>query len=618
MKKILLNYLPPADVYTPSASLSILKSFMQKNDFETQIKYWNFLFNPVLPFGESEETSEVVLPFISIINDWYNNDLGNIRVLELMRKLSTDDSKQKPDYPKNILETSKINIKSIIKTELQKIDFNDIFLVGFTSKFHQWIPAILLSKAIKEISPQTKIIIGGFGSKQAAMEILKINPNLDFATWGEGEYPLLELAKQLNNKSFDYNLVPRLAFRNKDEITLSTTNRSSYLDFSNYPIPDFNDYFKTYPEPDGKYKIVIPINSSRACSWNKCKFCDYNSGYKFRVRSPENIIGEIEYISKTHKSVCFSFVDNDIFINALHFEKLLDLMIASKNKHNYNYEFWAEMIPNENLTGGLIKKMQRAGFTQVFIGYDGISDSLLSKMQKSNNFSNNLFFVKYAQKYEIDPLVNIIIDLLDESVEDIREGMDNLHYLRFFYKPDDSTLYHDYVQLVISRMSTYYSMISEEEKEEYSINDITYLLPNLFSNHKDRFNLFSWKKPVLTHQKNWEELQEKEKYYIENLFTYKLNNTDGIINYTEFLDGKEVVNHDFTEKLYWEVLKLANSKVMKLEALENELCKQYPKLNLEKIKETLTDLKAMHLIYCNSELSDIISVIDVERINRDC
>ena len=79
-------------------------------------------------------------------------------------------------------------------------------------------------------------------------------------------------------------------------------------------------------------------------------------------------------------------------------------------------------------------------------------------MNKSNNFSNNLFFVKYSLKFEIDPLVNIIIGLINETKDDIQESIDNLHFLRFFYNKKETSLYHDYVTLVISRMSKYYGM----------------------------------------------------------------------------------------------------------------------------------------------------------------
>jgi len=612
MQQIILNYLPPADIYTPAASLSILKSFMFNNGYDTKVKYWNFQFNPVLPLAdENEETSEVILPFISIINDWYENIIGNQHAVKLLKeKLKEGDIKEtKSTF--DVLQNSKNEVLEIIDKEVDKLNFEDTLLFGFTSKFHQWIPAMVVSKAIKQKSITAKIVIGGFGSKEAALEAMKMNTHFDFATWGEGEYPLLELTKQLSDKSYDFDKVPRLFYRKQDVIILSSNNRSDYLDFHNYPFPNYEDYFSTYPVSDEKYKIVIPINSSRACSWNKCKFCDYNSGYKFRVRSPKNIIEEIEFIANKYKSACFSFVDNDIFINKRHFEKLLDLMIESKEKHHYDYEFWAEMIPNEKLDSRLIEKMQIVGFSQVFIGYDGISDSLLSKMSKSNNFSNNLFFVKYALKQDIDPLVNIIIGLINESEEDIQESEANLHFLRFFYTNRETTLYHDYVTLVISRMSKYYGMISDEEKEKYSVNDITYLLPEHFSNHKYRFNLFSWKKPEITFAKQWAKMQKREQHYINNAYNYKLSSKNGVPKFHEYRNNKLIVEYDFTDPIEWSVLLLANSKVVKFEEILKEL-KAQADVSSEDLLAILAKLKAIHLIYCDTDFDNIITVIDTE------
>ncbi len=612
MKKILLNYLPPSDVYTPSASLSILKSFMVNNGFDTEVKYWNFLFAEVFPLEDNDETEAVILPFLSIINDQYNNSIGNNRAISLLQKLLPARGAKGNKYYINLLQGLKSQIYDIIHRELKKIDFSETLLFGISSKFHQWIPGMILSEEIKKISPGTKIIVGGFGSKEAALEAMRVSKYFDFATWGEGEYPLLELSKQLQDETNNFGLVPRLVYRNQNSITLSSLTQSDYLDFENYIIPDYDDYFDNYPEPDKKYKITIPINSTRACCWNKCKFCDYNRGYKYRARSPECIVREIEYITKRFEGACFTFVDNDIFVSPGHFEKLLDLIIESINRYNYDYEFWAEMIPNQQLNAGLLKKMQIAGFTQVFIGYDGISDSLLRKMNKGNNFSNNIFFVKYALKYGINPLVNIIKGVIDETEEDVQEGMNNLHFLRYFYNQKDISLAHDYATLVISRMTKYYSMISEEEKEKYNINKIAYLLPGHFSNHKGRFSLFRWEKGVVANSAEWDVLVEIEKYYTENKFSYKISKNNGIYNFTEYINNEEILNIDFEEPDYWDVLKIANQKVCTFTELHAAIKKLHPEISTERLKKILTELKGLYLVYCDNDLSNVITVIDVD------
>lgn len=611
MQKIILNYLPPADIYTPSAALSILKSFMLEQGFDTEIKYWNFLFEPIIPLEISDKTEASILPFLSIINDQHQNLTGNSRAIDLLKEFLPEHSSKGEAYYTDLLEDAKTKILKTIRFELAKIDFEQLLLFGISSKFHQWIPGIILSEEIKKTAPNTQTIVGGFGSKEAAMEAMKVNPNFDFATWGEGEYPLFELAKQLKDKEYSYDSVPRLIYRDQGEIMISKVQGGDYLDFVNYPFPNYEDYFRTYPEPNKKYKIVIPLNSTRACSWNKCKFCDYNKGYRYRARTPESIIEEIEHVTNKYKSVCFSFVDNDIYANPNHFERLLDLMIQSINQYNYDYEFWAEMIPNMMLDASQMKKMQLAGFTQIFIGYDGITDSLLHKMDKSNRFSDNLFFVKYSLKYAIDPLVNIIKGVLGETKEDVLESFDNLHFLRFYYNDTESSLYHEYVTLVVSKMTKYFSMISDEEKESYDKNVIASLLPDYFSKDQDRFNLFRWEKSILDNAEQWEMMLEKEAFYSQNRYTYSLSEKSGVHSFTEFQNGDEIYSIDF-EPDHWDTLKAANQKVCTLEELYSSLKKTQPGISLDRLKDILSELKKRHLLYCNQDFSNVITVIDVD------
>ena len=94
--KVLLNCLPPADINTPSISLSILKKFMENNGVETEVKYWNFLLSLMSEYSDSEDTEIRLLPFLSILNDKDKNTKGNNRILSLLQKLH-------PEYKTELL-----------------------------------------------------------------------------------------------------------------------------------------------------------------------------------------------------------------------------------------------------------------------------------------------------------------------------------------------------------------------------------------------------------------------------------------------------------------------------------------------------------------------------------
>jgi radical SAM superfamily enzyme YgiQ (UPF0313 family) len=610
--KILLNCLPPADINTPSISLSILKKFMVNNGVDTEIKYWNFLLSFMSDYVETEDTEIRILPFLSILNDRDNNTKGNKRIISLLQKLDPTHKTINPEYYLEFLQSTKEEIFEIIRAEIAKMDFSEILLFGITAKYNQWIPGMILAEEIKKIAPSVKIVVGGFGSEKEAVEAMKLCTYFDFVSWGEGEYPLLELSEQVKNENPDYNIVPRVMYRETEEIKQSSTNKNNYLDFENYLFPDYDDFISNYPKSDNTDQISIPINTIRSCYWMKCKFCDFNKGYKLRTRSPECIVNEIDHITSEYGITTFSFVDSDTFGNKVHFESLLDLIIELKFKNEEDYIFWAEIIPNSTFNEQIMEKMAIAGFKNIFIGYDALSDTLLQKMNKSNSFSDNLFIVKHSIKNGITPTANVIKHVPDETESDVQECINNLHFLRFFYNNSIVPFSHIFVDLVLSSTSKYYSEMLDDDRNKYNTDDLAYLMPDHFSNSKDRFRLFRYKKDVPDNAKEWLKLVEIEAYYKNNSFSYKTQENGGVLYYTEYCNETEIENIVFGESEYGFILKSLEYKVLSFDELHANLKKIHPDIAKDRLKEVLLNLKKAYLIYFNADYSNIVSVIELK------
>ena len=607
--KILLNCLPPADIHTPSISLSILKKFMDENKIDTTIKYWNFILSPMLNYSDSEDTEVRLLPFLSILNDRNNNSIGNNRILSFLQKLQPGFITYGNDYYSEFLQKAKSDILLTIEDELKKTDFSDIQIFGLSAKYNQWIPGIILAESVKKVAPHVKILVGGFGNANVAREAMRICPHFDMATWGEGEYPLLQLSNELEKDQPDYSAIPRFMYRHNGEMKKSDTNKSEYLDFKNYIFPDYTDFIKNYPHSDELEQVSIPINTIRSCNWSKCKFCDFNEGYRLRMRSPESIVNEIEHISSEYGLYTFSFVDSDTFGNAQHFNKLLDLIIELKLKTEEDYIFWAEIIPNPQFTAHMFERMVIAGFKNIFIGYDGISDSMLKKMNKSNSFSDNLFFVKHSIKNGIDPYVNVIKHIPLETEEYVQECLSNLHYTRFFYNDTLVSFTHNYVNLVLSSMSKYYRLLSDKDRESYDFDVMTYLLPDYFPDNENRFHLFRYEKNIPENAKEWEKLIEIEKYYKDNKFTYKVQENNGYLYFTEYCNDEEIENIVFGQPEHIAVIKAAQSQVITFGNLYDEVNLSGLDLTKDRLIDVLTQLKNAHIIYCNNDFSNVVSLI---------
>lgn len=609
--KILLNCLPPADIHTPSASLSILKSFMTENDVETEIMYWNFLLSPMTDYVDSEDAEVRLLAFLSLLNDRNINKNGNKRILSFLQRLKPEFKTFGPDYYSEFLVSTKEDILESIVRVLEDIDFGDIKIFGISAKYDQWIPGIILAEYVKKIAPQVQILVGGFGNANVANEAMEICQYFDMATWGEGEFPLLHLYKELETNKLDFSLIPRFMYRQNGEIKKSLTDKSEFLDFKNYIFPDYSDFFNNYPNSDDLEKVSVPINTIRSCHWKKCNFCDFNEGYKLRMRSPESIVDEIEFIYNEYDISTFSFVDSDTFGNYEHFDKLLDLIIELKLNTDVDYSFWAEIIPNSQFTSKMFERMAIAGFKNIFIGYDALCDSMLQKMNKSNSFSDNLFVVKHSIKNGIAPYTNIIKHIPTETEEDIQECIHNLHYTRFFYNNLVVKFSHNYVNLVLSSMSKYYDLLSVEERKSYNFEMLTYLTPEYFPNGESKFHLFRFENTAPVNKIEWGKLVEIEKYYKDNRYSYKVQEDNGIIYYTEYCNDEEIQNIVFEEPEYGAVLKSTQHKILAFDDLFNDVKKTLPKLSRKKLIEVLSHLNQEQIIYCNKDFSNIVSLLSV-------
>jgi len=608
--KILLNCLPPTDIYSPSISLSILKKFMMNQGVDTRVKYWNFKWSVMSDFTDSEDTEIRLLPFLSIFNDRYQNEKGNQRILSQLQKIDPSKKPHQAPYYQALLQKKKEEILRVMEEELSQMNLEELNIFGISAKYNQWIPGMLLAEEVKKRAPEVKIVLGGFGSQDSAEEAMKLCPHFDFCSWGEGEYPLLELSRELEKAEPHFNRLPRLWYRESDQLIKSDSTQSEYLDFDHYIYPDYEDFVQQFPKEKDRELINIPINTIRACHWGKCQFCDFNIGYKLRSRSPACIVKEIEEIYDQYGFNTFSFVDSDTFGGKAHFEQLLNLLIYLKQRKGEDFEFWAEMIPKAEFDSALMKKMAEAGFMNLFIGYDGLSDSLLQKMNKSNSFADNIFFVKESLKNGIYPVVNVIKHIPDETEEEVQECMNNLHYLRFFYHQNQVDFSHIYVSLVLSSGTKYYALMPREEIENYEVDALSSLLPDTFSNSETRFRLFRYEKNVPSHGSEWKKLQEIEEYYKKNAFTYQLTAHKGACYFSEYFHGEEICSLVFTEPEYAYVFKAASQKVCSLDELLKGMKENYPPIHPERFITLLQKLQKSYLIYANSDYTNIVSLVE--------
>lgn len=609
MKRILLNWLPPAKTFLPAPSMSVLKTVLSHNGYDCSVIYWNMLLDDVISeylFGKrSDDIDEInaLGIFYAYIAIKCNDRKCLIQQEAILRSIKPQyENLDDFDYQEHIVKCVNRLHKTIV-TELHRNSIEECLFFGMYMSLFQWVPASVISQIIKEEFPMVYIAIGGIGNSKEAKAFMGSFNCFDIAMWGEGEQAILELARYLSsNKSSlmmsNHNPIPHSISRNLAGL-ISSDTKKNYWDLSEIPYLDYSDYFLQYK--GDKSLVSIPIEGSRGCHWNKCKFCFLNQGYKYRKKSIAYILSEIKHYIETYRITSISFLDNDVIGNNLdEFDNLLDGLIKIKEDFP-DFKIVIAEIVSKGISKNYIRKMHLAGFVHVQIGYESPSDSILAKINKKNTFASNLLFIKWANVYSIHVGgMNILRGLFDETDEDILEAIKNVHFLRF-YKYE-----HNISSLAINDASRYYKEISEDELDADSYTDsIKEMLPNSYVSNEFSHSIYQYIRKYQNPM--WKYFQIIDKYYADNLFTYNVYKIgESCMLYSEYCNSREICTIKFDiNELEWKLLETCNEKVLTI----GEIYNIFPE-DKSTIDNSLAMLNKYGLVYYSPTHQECISIIN--------
>jgi len=606
---VILNALPPARLDTPSAALSVLKAFLGRHHIQTRIIYWNLLLDRLLPPVDcsTDETHLALLPYLYLIASQCRDDIAQSKTNAAVKALLPwrDKLNRSSDYFGGV----RGRLAAAAKEQFAAFNAGDSLLFGIPCKYEQWIPGLVLAPLIKAALPRAKIVLGGLRNRDKAEALMRLCDRFDFAVWGEGEYPLLALCRALENGEKDFRGVPRLLYRNEDGVQASGTEASDYLDLNSRIFPDYDDYFQYRNRTDHRaVPAILPLESSRGCTWNACRFCVYADGYRNRKKDPSALKAELQFLLDKYPTSFFAFMDNDIVANDFsRLEKILDELIDLRRSRNI--QFIAEVIP-KNFTPAIMQKLLRAGLARVHFGYEALSDRLLKKMRKRNNFSDNLFFVKFAHKYKIKlPSANIICGIVGEADADVLESIDNLHFLRFYL--DRHLFMHNPIALRVAKHSAFYDMLQPEERVQWDKNDVFDLLPAGLAAGIDRFSLFDFAGRL---GRLWEHFAKINQFYYDHCYSYTLGVENDTVVYREFFDG-DLLTAFALPDLEVCILQSTHDRIVDFKGLMEDLAQAGANFMDEgSVRGALGRLRTNHLIYCTPDGNAILAVLDMDQM----
>lgn len=190
--------------------------------------------------------------------------------------------------------------------------------VGVSCLYSSQFPQTLaVTEAAKRVDPDIVTVIGGTHPSFLPEECLR-HPSIDFIVRGEGETVLPRLFAALNAGT-DYSAFPGIAFRDAGGMRINSFSEPA-ADVDKLPFPEraafpLEKYFRINLPMGLVYRRAPVINmiTSRGCIYN-CAFCSSCRfwGNRFRPRSVESVLAEMEYLKRTLGVREIKFFDDNL------------------------------------------------------------------------------------------------------------------------------------------------------------------------------------------------------------------------------------------------------------------------------------------------------------------
>jgi anaerobic magnesium-protoporphyrin IX monomethyl ester cyclase len=249
---------------------------------------------------------------------------------------------------------------------------------------------------LKDNLPKAFVILVGTHVSALPEDTLKIDKRVDGVARQEYDYTLRELAFALKNGN-DVKDVAGISYRQGDTI-IDNPQRPFIEDLDEIPFVSaiYKKFLKieNYFNPNALYPMVT-ITTSRGCPF-RCTFCVYPQtlmGRRFRFRSIENVVDEMEYIVSNFPEAKAIFFEDDTFtVNKQRCVQLSEAIIKRGIKISWTAN------ARVGLDTETMKKMKAAGCRCLCVGFESGSQLILNNMKKNIRLEEMFQFMKDAKK----------------------------------------------------------------------------------------------------------------------------------------------------------------------------------------------------------------------------
>ena len=151
-------------------------------------------------------------------------------------------------------------------------------------------------------------------------------------------------------------------------------------------------------------------------------------GKKWRSRSPENVVNEIEQLIKTYRIKQIDFSDENICLDKKRMETICDLIVSKKIHIEW---FTPNGVRADTLSQVLLRKMKDSGCRKIRLAPESGVQRVVDQIIKKNlNLNDVEQAIVWSKKAGIKVGLFFVLGLIGETKEDIEKTIEYAYKLR--------------------------------------------------------------------------------------------------------------------------------------------------------------------------------------------
>jgi anaerobic magnesium-protoporphyrin IX monomethyl ester cyclase len=286
-----------------------------------------------------------------------------------------------------------------------------------------------LAKKAKQLMPHAITVLGNAHATIMGRQLIENYPFVDLVVAGEGEMTFLDIVK---GKSFQD--IEGIIYRSQDK-AVKTQPRQPIENLDELPFPAWDMIkFNRYP-PIGRGVVngvdlaaipQISICTTRGCR-GQCSFCsNWWVFRKYRSRSAENIVAEIELLATKYGMRHFWIIDDAFLYDRGTVSRFCQLIQEKQLKIAFWASARADSLGDGKVDLEILTRLREAGCYELHFGIESGSQQILERIGKGIDVETNRQAILMTKQAGIRAFALMMTGNISETIDTINASVDFL------------------------------------------------------------------------------------------------------------------------------------------------------------------------------------------------